>query len=73
MSMLEDADRTIEQGFDDLIWIHTRKLAAKIKQKIHLIEAAARLVEQGDILQDQGGLLGNLQVHLAVFLCKGRH
>ena len=46
--------------------IQAAQLAAEIEQQVHFLQAAARLIQQGNVLQDYGRLARDLVIHLQV-------
>jgi hypothetical protein len=64
MSRRQGPPCAFEQGAHDLPGVQTAQLAAEIEQQIDLLQAATRLIEQGNILQDDRGLAGDLVIDL---------
>ena len=64
MSRRQGPPGAFEQGAHDLLRVKPAQLAAEIEQQIDLLQAAARLIEQGNVLQDDRGLAGDLVIDL---------
>ncbi len=71
MRVGDHAARAFEQRLEHLVRRQACDAAAEVEQQVHFLQAAAGLVEQEDVLQDDRGLPRDLEVDLAVFVGKG--
>ncbi|MCK7519764.1 MAG: hypothetical protein MZV64_19580 [Ignavibacteriales bacterium] len=73
MCRVERLAGALQQRLDDMVRVEAAQLTAEIEQEVHLLQAAARFIEQGDVLQDDGGLPGDLMIYLKILVCERRH